>query len=105
MKLLFLGDIVGRAAREAVMRQVPIWRKQYELDFVVVNGENAAGGFGITPAIAEDLFEATFGINRPSKAISLTNRACCARAISPMAHRGAGRAYFRPEIIKCWWLM
>jgi calcineurin-like phosphoesterase len=44
MKLLFLGDIVGRAAREAVVRQVPMWRKQYGLDFVVVNGENAAGG-------------------------------------------------------------
>ncbi len=56
MKLLFLGDIVGRAAREAVVRQVPMWRKQYGLDFVVVNGENAAGGFGITPDIAEGVF-------------------------------------------------
>ncbi len=58
MKLLFLGDIVGRAAREAVIRQVPMWRKQYGLDFVVVNGENAAGGFGITPDIAEGFFAA-----------------------------------------------
>lgn len=58
MRLLFLGDVVGRAAREAVMRQVPVWRSQYELDFVVVNGENAAGGFGITPDIAEGFFEA-----------------------------------------------
>jgi len=58
MKILFLGDIVGRAAREAVVRQVPIWRKQYALDFVIVNGENAAGGFGITPKIADDLFDA-----------------------------------------------
>ena len=58
MRILFLGDIVGRAAREAVMRQVPVWRTQYKLDFVIVNGENAAGGFGITPAIADDLFAA-----------------------------------------------
>ena len=58
MKILFLGDIVGRAAREAVERQVPIWRKQYALDFVIVNGENAAGGFGITPKIAVALFDA-----------------------------------------------
>lgn len=58
MRLLFLGDVVGRAAREAVMRQVPVWRTQYELDFVVVNGENAAGGFGITPDIATGFFEA-----------------------------------------------
>lgn len=58
MKILFLGDVVGRAAREAVLRQVPLWRKQWALDFVIVNGENAAGGFGITPAIAEAFFEA-----------------------------------------------
>ena len=58
MRILFLGDIVGRAAREAVARQVPVWRTQYDLDFVIVNGENAAGGFGITPDIAETLFEA-----------------------------------------------
>jgi metallophosphoesterase (TIGR00282 family) len=58
MKLLFLGDVMGRAAREAVIRQVPIWRKQYGLDFVVINGENAAGGFGITPDIADAFFAA-----------------------------------------------
>lgn len=58
MRFLFLGDIVGRAAREAVIRHVPVLRTQYELDFVVVNGENSAGGFGITPEIADALFEA-----------------------------------------------
>ena len=58
MKILFLGDVMGRAAREAVLRQVPLWRKQWVLDFVIVNGENAAGGYGITPAIAETFFEA-----------------------------------------------
>ena len=58
MKILFLGDVMGRAAREAVLRQVPLWRKQWVLDFVIVNGENAASGFGITPAIAEAFFEA-----------------------------------------------
>ena len=58
MRLLFLGDVVGRAAREAILRQVPMMRAQYELDFVVVNGENAAGGFGITPDIARSFLEA-----------------------------------------------
>lgn len=58
MRILFFGDIVGRAAREAVIRQVPVLRTQYALDFVIVNGENSAGGFGITPDIAEALFEA-----------------------------------------------
>lgn len=61
MRILFFGDIVGRAAREAVIRQVPVLRTQYALDFVIVNGENSAGGFGITPDIAEALFEA--GVN------------------------------------------
>ena len=58
MRLLFLGDVVGRAAREAILRPVPMMRTQYELDFVVVNGENAAGGFGITPDIAKSFLEA-----------------------------------------------
>lgn len=58
MRILFLGDIVGRGAREAVIRQVPMLRTQYQLDFVIVNGENSAGGFGITPDIAEALFDA-----------------------------------------------
>ena len=48
MRILFLGDVVGRGAREAVIRQVHVWRNQYELDFVIVNGENSAGGFGMT---------------------------------------------------------
>ena len=58
MRLLFLGDVVGRAAREAILRQVPMMRAQYELDFVVVNGENAAGGFCITPDIAKSFLDA-----------------------------------------------
>lgn len=58
MRLLFLGDIVGRAARTAVIEKLPAWRRDLALDFVIVNGENAAGGFGITPAIAQDLFKA-----------------------------------------------
>ena len=52
MRILFLGDIVGRAGREAVCRQVPHLIETERLDFVVVNAENAAGGFGIT----EDIF-------------------------------------------------
>lgn len=58
MKLLFLGDIVGRAGREAVTAEVPRLRDQLGLDFVVANGENAAHGFGISPKICEELFDA-----------------------------------------------
>ena len=58
MRVLFLGDIVGRAARNAVTEQVPMLREELALDFLVVNCENAAGGFGVTPSICDDLFDA-----------------------------------------------
>ncbi|MGL4395394.1 MAG: TIGR00282 family metallophosphoesterase [Hyphomicrobium sp.] len=58
MRLLFLGDIVGRAGRNAVIETLPGLIKRYGLDFVIINGENAAGGFGITEAIVNDLFDA-----------------------------------------------
>lgn len=58
MRLLFLGDVVGRSGRQAVVRELPRLRAQYRLDFVAINGENAAGGFGITEAILEELLAA-----------------------------------------------
>lgn len=58
MRLLFIGDIVGRAGRDAVIGALPGLRERYALDFVVANGENAAGGFGITAEICETLFAA-----------------------------------------------
>ena len=56
MRVLFLGDIVGRTARHAVIEHVPALRSKLSLDFIVVNCENAAGGFGVTPAICDELF-------------------------------------------------
>ncbi len=58
MRVMFLGDIVGRAARVAVIEQLPGLRAELDLDFAVVNCENAAGGFGVTPNICEALFDA-----------------------------------------------
>jgi len=58
MRILFLGDIVGRAGRVAVVEAVPELRRTLSLDFVIVNGENAAGGFGINEEIAQALFRA-----------------------------------------------
>jgi metallophosphoesterase (TIGR00282 family) len=58
MRLLFLGDVVGRSGRRAVLEELPRLRKRYKLDFVAINGENAAGGFGITEAILEELLDA-----------------------------------------------
>jgi len=58
MRLLFVGDVVGRAGRAILLEQLPLLRARWALDFVVVNGENAAGGFGITQAICEEIVEA-----------------------------------------------
>ncbi len=58
MRLLFLGDVVGRSGRKAVSEGLPGLIKRYKLDFVVVNGENAAGGFGITEVICQDFLDA-----------------------------------------------
>jgi metallophosphoesterase (TIGR00282 family) len=59
MRVLFIGDIDGRPGREAVARALPLLREQYGgFDFVVANGENAAGGFGLTEKVMNELFEA-----------------------------------------------
>ncbi|VAW13617.1 Uncharacterized protein YmdB [hydrothermal vent metagenome] len=58
MRLLFLGDVVGASGREAVERELPELRARYGFDFVVINGENAAGGFGITEKICDGLLAA-----------------------------------------------
>lgn len=58
IRLLFLGDIVGEPGRNAVTAAVPVYLKEKGIDFVVVNGENAAGGRGITGKIAIDLLRA-----------------------------------------------
>ncbi len=58
MKLLFIGDIVGQPGRNAVKTLLPKLREQHALDFVVANGENSAGGSGITPKTADEIFSA-----------------------------------------------
>jgi metallophosphoesterase (TIGR00282 family) len=58
MRILFLGDVVGRPGRTAVIETLPKLRMRYGADFVVVNGENAAGGFGITEQILIELLDA-----------------------------------------------
>jgi metallophosphoesterase (TIGR00282 family) len=58
MRILFLGDIVGRPGRNAVTERLPALRERWRLDCVVINGENAAGGFGITEAICDEVLAA-----------------------------------------------
>ena len=51
MNFLFLGDIMGRSGRNIVVSKLPDLIKKHQIDFVVANGENSAGGFGITQTI------------------------------------------------------
>jgi metallophosphoesterase (TIGR00282 family) len=58
VKILFIGDVVGSPGRRAVALLVPILRAKHGIHFVIANGENSAGGSGITPATASELFSA-----------------------------------------------
>jgi len=70
MRLLFLGDVVGRSGRKVVVDMLPGLITAWKLDFVVVNGENAAGGFGITEQILKDFLDAGADV------VTLGNHAC-----------------------------
>lgn len=61
MKILFIGDIVGKTGRLAVKSLLPLIVNKYKVDLVLANGENAAGGFGITEKVASELF--SYGIH------------------------------------------
>ena len=57
MRILFIGDIFGRPGRTIVKERLPGIVRQRGIDLIIANGENSAAGFGITPALAEELFE------------------------------------------------
>ncbi|HWH09879.1 MAG TPA: TIGR00282 family metallophosphoesterase [Solirubrobacteraceae bacterium] len=79
--ILFLGDVVGSVGRRALLRTLPVLRERYEPTFVVVNGENVAGGLGITPKLADEMLGA--GVD----AITLGNHAYHHREIYPYLDR------------------
>jgi 2',3'-cyclic-nucleotide 2'-phosphodiesterase len=58
LNILFVGDVVGRPGRRAAQLLIPELRRKHEADFVVVNAENAAAGYGVTASTARELFEA-----------------------------------------------
>ena len=57
MKIIFIGDIVGRSGREAVLNKLSILKKKFNPDAIVANAENAASGYGLTKKIANELFD------------------------------------------------
>ncbi|MGE5197321.1 MAG: TIGR00282 family metallophosphoesterase [Deltaproteobacteria bacterium] len=62
MKILFIGDIVGSPGREAVRELLPGLKAEHGVDFVIANGENAAGGSGLTPKVVQELLESGISV-------------------------------------------
>jgi 2',3'-cyclic-nucleotide 2'-phosphodiesterase len=56
MRILFIGDVIGRPGRDVLAAELPNLRKALKLDFVIINGENLAGGFGVTRVVANEMF-------------------------------------------------
>ena len=88
VSVLFVGDVVGGLGRRTLLDCLPVLRERYAPTFVVVNGENAAGGLGITPKIAEQMFDA--GVD----AITLGNHSFSRREIYP--YLNGGKPIVRP---------
>jgi metallophosphoesterase (TIGR00282 family) len=102
VRILFVGDVVGRTGRRALAALLPALRKELSPDCVIVNGENAAGGMGITEATAQELFAAgadciTTGnhVWQQKEALQLLTR----------EHRVLRPANFPPDAPGCGWLV
>ena len=97
MRLAFFGDIVGRSGRDGLAEHLPHLRRKLGLEFVVVNAENAAGGFGITEATARELFAAgadalTLGNHSWDQREALTYIVREPRLIRPLNYPAASEA-------------
>ena len=102
MRILFIGDIVGRSGRAVVLERLPGLVRDWKLDFVAINGENAAGGFGITEAIYQDLVDAGADVDHrrqpllgPARGAGVHRAraaSCCARSTIPPGTPGRGAA-------------
>lgn len=77
MRILFVGDVVGKPGRRILKESLPGLRRTHALDFIVVNGENAAGGAGLTPPTARELFD--MGVD----AVTLGNHTWDKRELGP----------------------
>lgn len=89
--ILFLGDVVGRPGRTAVKEGLPLLIDEHRPLFVIINGENSAGGLGITPAIAEEFYSAG------ADAITLGNHTFNKRDID--SYLDSGKPIVRPHNI------
>jgi 2',3'-cyclic-nucleotide 2'-phosphodiesterase len=110
MKLLFIGDIVGQPGRRAVKELVPKLRQQHGIHLVIANGENSAGGSGITPKTAEEIFSAGVDVitsgdhlwDQKEVVELLTNEKRFVRPLNyPPGTAGQGSAVFEVRSAEC----
>ena len=76
IRILFIGDVIGRSGRRAVLLTLPDLRRRRSIDLVIANGENLAGGFGLTEETATEVFDGLVeGTSRPEQAfvVALTD--------------------------------
>ena len=106
MRLLFLGDVVGRSAEMRFWISSRDFRDRYSLDFVVVNGENAAAGFGITEDLCNKLLDAGADVittgnhvwdQRETLGVYRTSTAAVASSQLSERRAGAWRRFIRSE--------
>jgi len=99
MNILFIGDIMGKPGRRALKEQFQKLIDEFNIDFTIVNVENAAGGFGITPKIAEELLSwermsslrvITSGIDERYTSTWKRNRDSSGRKTTPQRAQGRG---------------
>jgi 2',3'-cyclic-nucleotide 2'-phosphodiesterase len=106
VNVLFIGDIVGEPGRRAVKELVPKLRREHQIDIVIANGENSAGGSGITPNTAKDIFDASVDVittgdhlfDQKEVMVLLQNEPRFLRPLNyPSGTSGRGSAIFRFE--------
>jgi calcineurin-like phosphoesterase len=99
MRLLFIADIVGQPGRRAVEHFIPQLRKREKLDVVIANGENSAGGSGITKRTADEIFAAGVDVitsgdhlwdQKEVSSCSKRSNASCDRSIIRRGRQGRG---------------
>ena len=115
MNLLFIGDIVGKPGRDVVTAHLPRLRASLKLDAVIANGENAAGGFGLTRGVADELFGAGVDVistgnhwadQREIFAMVETDDRIIRPVNYPLGTPGKGATLATlPGAPRCWWSM
>ena len=112
MRLLFLGDMVGRSGRTAVWERLPGLILDLKLDFVIVNGENAAGGFGITEEILRETLSAGADVVTTGNHVGTSARhwssprattGFCAPPIFPRERPAGAPASTSPATARAFW--